>query len=96
MLLQVRVWGLGLRALVEPYGVSVSVVCPGFIETAMTDIVVGEREREHGLLPCVARGVPPLTSPLPAGKLPMPFRMTLPAAIEGTYRYCYYNSHACD
>jgi short-subunit dehydrogenase len=33
----VRVYGAALRSLVAPYGVRVSVVCPGFIETPMTE-----------------------------------------------------------
>ena len=40
-LAQVRVWGEGMRQLLAPHGVCVTVVCPGFIETAMTDIIEG-------------------------------------------------------
>lgn len=34
---QAKVWGEGLRALLAPHGVCVTVVCPGFIETPLTD-----------------------------------------------------------
>lgn len=32
----VRVWGEGLRARLRPQGVSVSVICPGFVDTPLT------------------------------------------------------------
>ena len=32
----VRVWGEGLRARLRPHGVSVSVICPGFVDTPLT------------------------------------------------------------
>lgn len=34
----VRVWGEALRGWLAPEGVAVSVVCPGFVETAMTAV----------------------------------------------------------
>lgn len=34
----VRVWGEGLRGWLKPHGVEVSVICPGFIKTPMTDV----------------------------------------------------------
>ncbi|MBI2236207.1 MAG: SDR family NAD(P)-dependent oxidoreductase [Magnetospirillum sp.] len=34
----VRVWGEGLRGELRQEGISVSVVCPGFVETPMTDV----------------------------------------------------------
>jgi short-subunit dehydrogenase len=34
----VRVWGEGLRADLASHGITVSVICPGFIKTPMTDI----------------------------------------------------------
>ncbi|CCG08881.1 SDR family NAD(P)-dependent oxidoreductase [Pararhodospirillum photometricum] len=34
----VRVWGEGLRGLMAPHGVRVSVICPGFVRTPMTDV----------------------------------------------------------
>jgi short-subunit dehydrogenase len=34
----VRYYGQALRALLAPYGVGVTVVCPGFIRTRMTDV----------------------------------------------------------
>ncbi len=34
----VRVYGEGLRQLLAPEGVAVSVICPGFIRTPMTDV----------------------------------------------------------
>jgi NAD(P)-dependent dehydrogenase (short-subunit alcohol dehydrogenase family) len=37
----VRVWGDGLRMLLRPHGVRVTVVTPGFIRTAMTDAFSG-------------------------------------------------------
>ncbi len=33
----VRVWGEGLRAELAPVGIGVSVICPGFVSTPMTD-----------------------------------------------------------
>lgn len=34
----VRVYGEGLRAEMEQHGIEVNVICPGFIETPMTDV----------------------------------------------------------
>jgi short-subunit dehydrogenase len=34
----VRIYGEGLRPLLAPHGVQLSVVCPGFIRTPMTDV----------------------------------------------------------
>jgi len=34
----VKAWGEGLRGELQPHGVGVSVVCPGFIRTPMTDV----------------------------------------------------------
>ena len=34
----VRVYGEGLRAEMAPHGVDVNVICPGFIQTPMTDV----------------------------------------------------------
>jgi short-subunit dehydrogenase len=34
----VRMWGEGLRGALAPEGIQVSVICPGFIDTPMTDI----------------------------------------------------------
>lgn len=34
----IRTWGEGLRGWLGPHGVEVSVVCPGFIKTPMTDV----------------------------------------------------------
>ncbi|HUK58419.1 MAG TPA: SDR family NAD(P)-dependent oxidoreductase [Stellaceae bacterium] len=36
-------YGLSLRAALAPHGVHVSVVCPGFIDTAMTDQISGDK-----------------------------------------------------
>lgn len=33
----VKAWGEGLRGLLKPYNIGVSVICPGFIETPLTD-----------------------------------------------------------
>lgn len=32
-----KAWGEGLRGFLKPHGISVSVICPGFIETPLTD-----------------------------------------------------------
>jgi short-subunit dehydrogenase len=37
----VRAYGEGLRALLAPAGVAVSIVCPGFFESPMTDRFIG-------------------------------------------------------
>lgn len=34
----VRVWGEGLRGEMAPFGIGVSVICPGFVETPMTAV----------------------------------------------------------
>ncbi|CUW41558.1 putative short-chain dehydrogenase/reductase SDR family protein [Magnetospirillum sp. XM-1] len=34
----VRVWGEGLRGETAPFGIGVSVICPGFVETPMTAV----------------------------------------------------------
>ncbi|ARJ64466.1 short-chain dehydrogenase [Magnetospirillum sp. ME-1] len=34
----VRVWGEGLRGEMAPFGVGISVICPGFVETPMTAV----------------------------------------------------------
>lgn len=34
----VKAWGEGLRGELKPYDIGVSVVCPGFIKTPMTDV----------------------------------------------------------
>ncbi len=34
----VRVWGEGLRGWLKTYGIEVSVACPGFIKTPLTDV----------------------------------------------------------
>lgn len=34
----VKSWGEGLRGELKPYGIGVTVVCPGFIRTPMTDV----------------------------------------------------------
>ena len=34
----VRIWGEALRAGLREQGIAVSVICPGFVETAMTDV----------------------------------------------------------
>lgn len=39
----VRVYGHGLRRLVAPHGIEVCVVCPGFVQTPMSDSVPGTR-----------------------------------------------------
>lgn len=33
----VRAWGEAMRGFLKPYGIAVSVICPGFIETPLTD-----------------------------------------------------------
>ena len=37
----VRAYGEGLRALLRPWGISVSVICPGFFDSPMTDRFIG-------------------------------------------------------
>lgn len=32
-----KAWGEGLRGFLKPFGIAVSVICPGFIETPLTD-----------------------------------------------------------
>ncbi|MBI3444023.1 MAG: SDR family NAD(P)-dependent oxidoreductase [Magnetospirillum sp.] len=34
----IRVWGEGLRGELAPFGIGVSVICPGFVETPMTAV----------------------------------------------------------
>jgi short-subunit dehydrogenase len=34
----VRLWGEGLRAMLAPEGIRVSVICPGFVDTPMTQV----------------------------------------------------------
>ena len=34
----IRLYGEGMRAILKPYGIAVSVICPGFVRTPMTDI----------------------------------------------------------
>lgn len=33
----VKAWGEGLRGFLKPYNIGVSIICPGFIETPLTD-----------------------------------------------------------
>jgi short-subunit dehydrogenase len=39
----IRIYGQGLRRLLEPKGIRVTVICPGFVDTPMSASVPGER-----------------------------------------------------
>ncbi len=42
----VHAYGLALRESLDPFGVRVSVICPGFIDTPMTEQLTGSRSQE--------------------------------------------------
>jgi short-subunit dehydrogenase len=39
-------YGQALRTLLRPYGIGVSVICPGFVTSAMTDQIIGTKHFE--------------------------------------------------
>ena len=39
----IRIYGQGLSRLLEPKGIRVTVICPGFVDTPMSASVPGER-----------------------------------------------------
>jgi short-subunit dehydrogenase len=50
-----RCYGMGLRGALEPFGVGVTTVCPGYVDSEMVDAVLGA-----GVNPQAVRGVMPV------------------------------------
>ncbi|HEX4077679.1 MAG TPA: SDR family NAD(P)-dependent oxidoreductase [Rhizomicrobium sp.] len=72
----IRIYGQGLRRLLEPKGVQVTVICPGFVDTPMSASVPGERpllwttERAaRRIVAGLARGERDITFPWPLAAL---------------------------
>ena len=93
-----RTYGEGLRRLVGPAGVSVTIVCPGFVETPMSDslatprpFLVSPQDAARRIARAVANGRAELAFPWPltaavkaAGWLPRPIADGL---LRATYAW---------